>query len=229
MCYRASLNFALHELDGVIDLESIGPDIIADLLLSLPPLPAPMINAFAHPSAPFITLEEPLTVASWGLIPAWAKPEGIKDLRTMTANARSETAHEKPSFRKAHRGLLPVSGFFEWRHEGAKKIPYLVSSPEKIMTLGCLWEDWTNRTTGETMRTFSVLTTEANALMSYVHNSKLRMPVIIDDSDRARWLDTTATRDEVTNLMRPFRDGVLSADPVFFDGSAGPVFLDKED
>ncbi len=139
MCYRASLNFVLHELDGVINLESVTPDVISDLLLSLPTMPAPMINAFAHPAAPFITLEEPLTAASWGLIPAWAKPEAIADIRAKTANARSETAHEKPSFRKAHRGLLPVSGFFEWRHEaGAQKIPYLVSSPEKIFTLGCL-------------------------------------------------------------------------------------------
>lgn len=212
MCYRASLNFALKDLDGVIDLESIGPDIIEELLLSLPPLPTPMINAFAHPSAPFITREEPLTVASWGLIPAWAKPEAIKDLRTMTANARSETAHEKPSFRKAHRGLLPVSGFFEWRHEGAKKIPYMVHSDDPIMTLGCLWEDWTNRETGETMRTFSVLTTEANELMSFVHNSKLRMPVIIDAADRETWLAEGTPRQTVEELMQPLADGLLEAE-----------------
>lgn len=214
MCYRASLYFELHELDGVIDLAVVTPDVIAELLLAFPPLPTAMINAFKHPSAPFITHDEPLTVASWGLIPGWAKSEAVAELRSKTANARSETAHEKPSFRKAHRGLLPVSGFFEWRHEGTKKIPYLITSPDKIFTLGCLWEDWTDRATGETMRTFAVLTTEANELMSYVHNSKLRMPVIIDAPDRELWLNSDVSYRDVAFLMQPFKDDVLQATPL---------------
>ena len=51
----------------------------------------------------------------WGLIPSWAKDPAVG---RKLANARAETAHEKPSFRaafRARRCLLPADGFYEWQ------------------------------------------------------------------------------------------------------------------
>ena len=47
----------------------------------------------------------------------------------MTLNARADTIFEKPPFREPimkKRCIVPSTGYFEWRHEGANKIPYYI-------------------------------------------------------------------------------------------------------
>ena len=36
--------------------------------------------------------------------------------------------------------------------------------------------------------TFSIVTTEANELMSEIHNNKKRMPIVLREKDREKWL-----------------------------------------
>ena len=65
----------------------------------------------------------------WGLIPPWAKDAKIA---SRMINARSETAAERPAFRRLleradRRALLVADGFYEWmRSEDAKqpRIPF---------------------------------------------------------------------------------------------------------
>jgi putative SOS response-associated peptidase YedK len=50
----------------------------------------------------------------WGLVPSWAKDPKIGN---RMINARAETVHEKPAFRRAFKSrrlLIPVDGFYEW-------------------------------------------------------------------------------------------------------------------
>ena len=66
----------------------------------------------------------------WGLIPHWTK-----DIRTAQRpiNARAESLFEKPMFRpllKAGRCLVPASGFYEWKKEGKRKVPFYFHLPE---------------------------------------------------------------------------------------------------
>jgi putative SOS response-associated peptidase YedK len=51
--------------------------------------------------------------------------------------------------------------------------------------LGAIWESWRHPETGDIVRTFCVITTEANALLSQIHD---RMPVIIPREAYDRWL-----------------------------------------
>lgn len=178
------------------------------------------VSGFAHPRLPLITNSAPDTVqiCTWGLIPRWTKDgQGAKKIQAMTLNARRETVFEKPSFRDAiakRRALLPVNGFVEWRHEGTIKQPHYVRIPSgSVFTMGCLWEDWTNPESGEVHRTFSIVTTDANLLMSHVHNSKHRMPVVILPQDRDQWLHAD-DREFVEPLMRPLDEGLLEAFPI---------------
>ena len=65
-----------------------------------------------------------LEMLRWGLIPSWADDPGIG---ARMINARSETAPEKPSFRRAFRGrrcLIAADGFYEWKRENGGKQPY---------------------------------------------------------------------------------------------------------
>jgi putative SOS response-associated peptidase YedK len=44
-------------------------------------------------------------------------------------NARAETVDTKPSFKNSFRRrrcLIPASGFYEWKKEGQKKIPFRI-------------------------------------------------------------------------------------------------------
>lgn len=178
------------------------------------------VSGFVHPLLPLVTNVAPdrIQMCEWGLIPRWTKAaQAANDIRKMTLNARRETIFEKPSFRDAirkRRALLPVNGFVEWRHEGTVKQPHLVQAADhSLLTLGCIWEDWTDPESGELHTTFSIVTTDANELMSYVHNVKQRMPVVIPRDVRSTWLHAE-DREELEPCMRPLEEGVLEAFPV---------------
>jgi len=211
VCFTVSIIAKTHVIEGAIGSLFDDPEEYR---------PYFHVSGFIHPNLPFITGEDPerITFAEWGLIPRWTKDEEkAAEIQGMTLNARSETVYDKPSFRDAivkRRGLLPLNGFVEWRREEKVKQPYLVKMQgSEIFTIGCIWEEWTNKTSGERRRTFSIVTTEANMLMSYVHNVKQRMPVIIPDTDREAWLHAD-DRGIVEPLFRPLEDGFLEAYPV---------------
>ncbi len=175
------------------------------------------VSGFAHPDLLVISSEEPqyLQQFSWGLIPNWVKEEKkANELADMCLNARSETVFEKPSFRSItkKRCILPVDGFFEWRTEGKAKYPYYIyPKKDEGFTLGCLYDTWTNRTTGEIINSFSILTTEANPLMAQIHNSKLRMPLILSDEVAGKWLDPSLKQNELLGLMKPYPEAQMQA------------------
>lgn len=152
------------------------------------------VNGFEHPYCALITNErqEIIQFAKWGLMPGWAKN---KSLQNSTLNAKIETIHEKPSFKGSvsQRCLIPADGFYEWQWldpKGKNKQKYLMHLPgEELFSFAGLWNKWTDIETGETYHTYAILTTEANTLMSVIHNSQKRMPVIINPKAEKEWLD----------------------------------------
>lgn len=134
----------------------------------------------------------------WGLVPGWMDdpPSGG------FVNARAETAWEKPSFRESFRRrrcLVPADGFYEWAREGDRKVPRWFH-PVKGRALGLagLWDG----------RTFTILTTEANADVAPVHP---RMPVIVAPGDWGTWLGSGTGVEELRALLGPAPDGSLEA------------------
>ncbi len=187
------------------------------------------VSGFTHPHLPVITSEQPnrIEMFEWGLIPSWIKDRASAlSIADKTLNARSETIFEKPSFKRSvlgRRGLLVVDGFIEWRHESTYKQPYLVRDKQgRMLTLGCVWDEWTNRESGELHRTFSIITTPANVLMSYIHNNKQRMPLVITPEQRRLWL-AKLDRTHVHTMLRPLPDGELQAEPLSLSISAVAV------
>jgi len=152
------------------------------------------VNGFEHPYCAIITNErqEVIQLAQWGLLPDWAKD---KSLQNSTLNAKIETIHEKPSFKSSvsQRCLIPADGFYEWQWldpKGKKKQKYFIHLPgDELFSFAGLWNKWTDTQTGKTFHTYTILTTVANALMEVVHNSKKRMPVIINPNAEKDWLE----------------------------------------
>jgi putative SOS response-associated peptidase YedK len=98
-------------------------------------------------------------------------------------NARVETIHEKPLFRNLflhHRCLIPASGYYEWRHDGNRKVPYYFSSESKdLLSFAGLIRP---SSTGDQV---VILTTRASPLFSEIHE---RMPVILSSADDLKFL-----------------------------------------
>jgi putative SOS response-associated peptidase YedK len=173
------------------------------------------VSGFSHPPLPLVT-SSGIQMAQWGLIPFWIKDKKTAmEIRGKTLNAVSETIFEKPSFRhriQTGRALLGVRGFFEWRSVHGKKYPYFIQFKNtEIFSLGCIYDLWTDKETGEITQSFSILTTAANKLMEQIHSEKKRMPVIISVEHEKHWLDKTLKTSDLNDFFKPFTAEAMSA------------------
>ncbi len=131
-----------------------------------------------------------LEAAVWGLIPAWTKPGHMV---SKPINARVESVWAKPSFRnplRYRRCLIPANGFYEWKRvpqgRATAKQPYFFCLPDTpYLALAGLWDVWSDGEGGEVF-TFTIITRPANHAMQSFHD---RMPLILQQSETAAWLD----------------------------------------
>ncbi len=150
-------------------------------------------------------LLEPLR---WGLVPFWAKDTAIA---SKLINARSETVQEKPSFKHAlsrRRCLIPADGFYEWDRKTKQPTHFRVRDGELFAFAG-LYEEW-HAPDGSSLRTCTVLTTQANALVAPIHE---RMPVILQNKDdEAMWLEVGRYKPlDLQSLFSPFPTDQMDA------------------
>lgn len=85
-----------------------------------------------------------------------------------------------------------VKGFYEWNWldtKGRQKNKHYLNLPETgIISLGGIYSRWNDPFTGEGLTTFSIVTTQANELMTEIHNTKHRMPVVLTKAMEKEWL-----------------------------------------
>lgn len=175
---------------------------------------------FDYPRMPVLTGEEPdiIQAMHWGLIPFWTKEENVAKMRSYTLNARAGSLFIKPSFKVSinkRRCLIPSTGFYEWRDWRGKKYPYLISHRDgEVFTFAGLWDEWQNPVTKEIIRTYSIITTDANKLLEKIHNIKKRMPVILKPQDEKKWLTPNLSEDEILAMTIPSDELPLAAFPI---------------
>lgn len=168
--------------------------------------PAPIsYNAAPSQHLPIVTNAAPrrIQLVSWGLVPSWSRDlaGGPKPI-----NARAETLTEKPSFRQLlarRRCLVLADSFFEWQALPTGKVPHrILLRDEQPFAFAGLWDEWLDGSTGELHPTFTIVTTEPNALMAKLHN---RMPVILPGPAAERaWLDDGLGPAAHQQLLMPF-------------------------
>jgi putative SOS response-associated peptidase YedK len=139
-----------------------------------------------------------LDLLRWGLVPHWAKdPKSVRQ----PINARAETLAASPMFRDAlerRRCLVPADVFYEWQASGGAKLPFAVARADgDPMVFAGLWEGWRGAD-GTVMRSFAIVTTEANAVLQPIHE---RMPVILERMDWPLWLGEA--EGDAAVLLRP--------------------------
>jgi putative SOS response-associated peptidase YedK len=147
------------------------------------------------------TGEVSLDPLRWGLIPHWCgDPSGGRK----PINAKCETVRDLPSFRDAYRArrcIVPVDGFFEWRAirgQKAKQPCAIAMKDGSPFGIAGIWENWKGPASGDWIRSFAIITTEANALIADTHD---RMPVILAPEDYDRWL---GEEPDPRDLMKPY-------------------------
>jgi putative SOS response-associated peptidase YedK len=154
-----------------------------------------------------------VTRLRWGLVPSWAADPSIG---SRLINARAEGVAEKPSFRSSfrrHRCIVPADSFYEWERAGSTKVPYVIGKRDgSPLALAGLWASWRSTDSDERLRTFTIITTEANALVRTIHD---RMPVILPEGAWDEWLDP---RNEdvaaLSSLLVPYPAEEMRAYPV---------------
>ncbi|MBM7572413.1 SOS response-associated peptidase [Aquibacillus albus] len=137
----------------------------------------------------------------WGLVPFWAKDPKIG---YKMINARSESAHEKPSFKglmASKRCLIVADSFYEWqKNEQGKQPKRIALTDRKLFAFAGLWDKWDNE--GERLFTCTILTKQANDFMRPIHD---RMPVILPKEKEDQWIEPmkrkpTEVHEFLTNL-----------------------------
>lgn len=182
-----------------------------------------LADGYAHQYMPVTTREEKRVIdkAVWGLVPHWIKtPQEAKDIANMTLNAKAETIFQKPSFKNyigSQRCLVWTNGFFEHHWDdpkGKSKTPYFIYMPDhKPFSFGGIYSYWEVPGEDEIRKFFSIITTDSNELMTEIHNNKKRMPLIITEDKRERWLGDI-NKEAIQELMQPLPDGILQAHTV---------------
>jgi putative SOS response-associated peptidase YedK len=147
----------------------------------------------------------------WGLIPSWSKDDKPK---FSSFNARAETIDTMPAFRGAwrhgHRCLIVTDGFYEWRK--SDKQPFAIGRTDaKLTIMAGLWEAWRAPGSTETIRSCTVITTAANAMMSEIHD---RMPVILSEADWPVWIGEAPATHALKGILVGCPDDVLKMWPV---------------
>ena len=188
MCGRARLSSDVSEIK---------------LAFSIPPQrPTPNIpanwNAAPTEDLPVVRYdvkakERSLDVMRWGLVPYWAKDVKIG---YSTINAKAEGIDTRPAFREPfqrRRCLVPFDSFYEWKKLGKERQPYAIAlADRRLMAMAGLWDMWRSPA-GETVRSFTIVTTAANPLLAPLHE---RMPVILDPDAWPIWLGEVAADSE---------------------------------
>ena len=141
---------------------------------------------------PVITSASPNQISRmfWGLIPHWAKD---KSFAYKTINARAETVATLATYKEPFRHkrcIVPATGFYEPDKINFLKPPfpwhYFQLKDQKVFGIAGLYDVWKDRETGKELHTYTIITTEPNAVVGEFHG---RMPAILQKEDEDTWLN----------------------------------------
>ena len=161
-----------------------------------------------------------LAIVSWGLIAPWLSDiTEAKISQSRAINARSESVHEKPTFRdafKQRRCLVPAQGYYEWATALGRYKPkqafYISSRDGAQLSIAGIWSSW-RAPNGEVIESASIITQEAQGELATIHS---RMPVFMPRNRWDAWLDPENKEIEgLRNLMLvQSPESIVKAHPV---------------
>ncbi len=145
----------------------------------------------------------------WGL---QASRETAERNAPRPINARAEGLTKNLMFRDllvGGRCLVPSTGFYEWRNEGGRKVPFYISRTDhSLFAIAGLFNARKDLQGNET-RSFTIVTTAPNDLVVHYHD---RMPAILSPENEAVWADNEIdVTGSVGDILHPFPSGSMEA------------------
>lgn len=195
MCGRFTLEYSWAEIHKAFDLIPVSAAGRND---------PPRYNIAPTQDVGFLHHRDGETIVEdgrWWLVPFWAKEIPKYPL----FNARSETAHEKSSFReafKSKRCLIPASGYYEWtKAEDGGKDPHYIHLPDKEPFLFAgLWAHNSNLE----ITSCTILTAAAHPAIEHLHH---RMPIVLEQSHWQDWLSGDTSVEAAREILNDNRGG----------------------
>lgn len=178
---------------------------------------APRWNIAPTQDVPVVREREPgqreVALLRWGLVPSWAADPAIGQ---RMINARAETLAERPAYRSAFRHrrcVVLASGWYEWQKTAAGKQPFFIHRGDgEPLGFAGLWEQWLDRSSGESLGSCTIVTTAAPPALAGIHD---RMPAVLAPAAIAAWLDPQLSDGaRLSSLLGAGEAGTLEARPV---------------
>lgn len=203
MCYKSTLTKPLKSLVAYKKTPAKSPELYK---------PSYNIDGFTHPSIMIIPQDSPkmMHAATWGLIPEFQlrDPEGFyKEAKYNTLNARDDKVFTSNSYKipiLEGRCLVFADGFYEPHEYQKKKQPYFCYIPgagpiedRRLFTFAGIYTS-----TGEGEYYVSLITVAANPFFAEVHNTKLRMPLVLDHSVEDAWIEEGQSTNIIKEIMK---------------------------
>jgi putative SOS response-associated peptidase YedK len=206
MCGRYAQTADMRELMEQFSVTGTSPETSLPLNWNIAPTNPIYIVRANDQSGNNAEMRKSLAVVSWGLIGPWLTDyQEARASQSRAINARSESIHEKPTFRNAFRAtrcLIPATGYYEWATALGKYSPkqpfYISSRDDKQLPIAGIWSSW-RAPSGEVIETASIITQEAQGELATIHS---RMPVFMPQDRWDTWLDPRNTDvNELQSLM----------------------------
>jgi putative SOS response-associated peptidase YedK len=178
------------------------------------PAIAPRYNVAPGQEVPVIVrgVGNRLVPMAWGFIAPFVKDPAAG---RPVINARAETLLSKPSFRGAvleHRCLVPASGFYEWKKEGRRKVPFYIRLSGAPLFAFAGISATLRDPAGREHATFAIITTEPNRLVAGLHD---RMPAILSREKEEAWVSPGPVGPAyLESILGPYPAGEMEACPV---------------
>ena len=165
----------------------------------------PRYNIYPTLQAPVIVNQNNHAVVEqmgWGLVPKGTKNTNSV-FRYKTFNVASEKILAKHSWEMAvrhNRCLVPANGFYRLVGQGNEKQAYYVKVRDApLFAFAGIYSTWDDD--GIARSTYSIITSEAPHSLEHIAD---RMPIILSQSEEARWLDTSVTdANALFDMIRP--------------------------
>ncbi len=155
-----------------------------------------------------------VAVMRWWLVPHWSKEPSTK---YAMFNARAESIERSNAFRgpfARRRCVVPISGFYEWRREGGRKLPHYVRPlDDDGLLLAGLWDRWEGEVDGEpgALESFTIVTTDVHEKLAFLHD---RQPALLDRDAAEAWLDPQTPRERLKAMLVPSLPTTMEVVPV---------------
>ncbi|WP_035875476.1 SOS response-associated peptidase [Cryobacterium sp. MLB-32] len=195
MCGRFIITDTASDLAAMFEVEHEGSNLPEPSWNIKPTEQIPIVLESAKQDPAVRRLES----ARWSLIPSFAT-EMTSSFPTF--NARSESAAEKPTFKKSvasRRALVPATGYYEWHTVGTTKTPYFVHSDDGLpLAFAGLYSWWRNPSLADDdparwVLSATILTADAQGPLSAIHD---RIPVALPEETWDQWLDPHTVGDQ---------------------------------